>query len=136
MSVTVLPNENIAGAKAALREHEKLEQNWKQSEERVSAMKAYPGEHIAVRNKQVIEHFDDMDLLFKALRERRSKGESLLEIVTDRMMPSPKTTNEIRAFFKDFPGWVTRDPVKIEERELGRRANAITLRELRRPFTI
>ncbi|MGA3020363.1 MAG: DUF5678 domain-containing protein [Candidatus Micrarchaeales archaeon] len=136
MVVTVLPKGNREAAEAALAKHDEAEDSWKNSSERENAMKEYPGEYIAVRGTKVIEHFKEMDDLFKALRERKSQGKNLLMIVTDHLVPKARSRAEILKHLDILDEMLIHDPVRCELRELQRRANSITPEELHRPFTI
>jgi hypothetical protein len=120
-----------------LQRREREEAVWKESAARERALKEYPGEYVAVRNGDIIEHSKEMDALFAALRERRSKGESMLNIFTDRLVASLKTKSEIKAYIDEMPKWILRDPTKIEMRELRRSANAQSIaKDMHKIFTV
>ena len=135
--VLVLPEGARESAHKAIKRRETLGKEWRSSAERESAMKQYVGKYVAVRDKKIIEHSKDMNALFKAIELRKSKGEDILEILTDHLVQRKEGIEGIREILRESDEMHSRDPAAHELSELYRRAySSVTQKELDRPFTI
>jgi hypothetical protein len=134
----ILPEGSRNAAWKRIQKRHELEETWRDSKECEEARIKYSGEFVAVRDKKVIEHFAEMELLFKALEGREEKGEDLMEILTDHfILPGGTERDQIIAQLADVDKMSSRDPTSNLLTELYRRAySSVTQEELDRPFTI
>lgn len=137
MGYLVLQKGEREAAWDKIHKHDAAQAKWIDSPEREAAMQRYPREYIAEKNGEVIDHFENMDDLFSALRARMSRGENMLEIITDRMVPKPERREDVFKSICADLDMHARDPTHQLLSDLYQRAiSSLTEEDLHQQFTI